>query len=247
MPELAPLAVAAAAIVVFAACVVRGMSGFGTSLIAIPLLVLLMPIHAAVPLMALLGLAVMLMLGIRDRGHVRWEEMWRLLWPTLAGVFAGVYVFSMLDARLMQKLLGVFIAAYAVYMIVAQFAREPAGNCSARWAYPAGFAGSLIDSMFGGGGGLLVVIYMHRRGYAVIAFRATLAVLWLLELIVRVGGYALSGFYDTNLLVLALLLAPAVFAGNRVGERITRTISQQAFARLLAVVLMAAAVNLLLR
>ena len=68
-----------------------------------------------------------------------------------------------------------------------------------------------------------------------------------LELVVRVGGYALSGFYDANLLVLALLLAPAVFAGNRVGERITRTISQQAFARLLAVVLMAAAVNLLLR
>lgn len=247
MPELAPLAVAFAAAVVFGAYVVRGMSGFGTSLVAIPLLVLIMPIHAAVPLMSLLGLATMLMLGVRDRGHVRWDELWRLLGPTLLGVLAGVYVFSLLDARVMQKLLGAFIATYAVYMVVAQFLREPAGRCSPRWAYPAGFAGSAVDSMFGGGGGLLVVIYMHRRGYAPVAFRATLAVLWLLELLVRVGGYAVSGFYDTAVLGLALLAAPAVVLGNRLGEAITRTMSPQAFTRVLSVVLMASAANLLLK
>jgi uncharacterized membrane protein YfcA len=247
MPELAPLAVAFAAAVVLGAYIVRGMSGFGTSLVAIPLLVFIMPIHSAVPLMSLLGLGAMLMLGVRDRGHVRWDEMWRLLGPTLLGVLAGVYVFSLLEARLMQKLLGAFIATYAAYMVLAQFLRPPSGQCSTRWAYPAGFAGSVVDSMFGGGGGLLVVIYMHRRGYAMVAFRATLAVLWLLELIVRVGGYAVSGFYDARLLWLALLLAPAMFVGNALGERITRTMSQQAFTRVLAVVLMAAAVNLLLK
>ena len=106
MVDLAPLAVAWAAAVVFGAYVVRGMSGFGTSLVAIPLLVFILPIHAAVPLMSLLGLGAMLMLGVRDRAHVRWDEMWRLLGPTLLGVLAGVYIFSLLDARLMQKLLG---------------------------------------------------------------------------------------------------------------------------------------------
>lgn len=247
MPELAPLAVAFAAAVVFGAYVVRGMSGFGTSLVAIPLLVLIMPIHAAVPLMSLLGLAAMLMLGVRDRGHVRWDELRRLLGPTLLGVAAGVYLFALLDARLMQKLLGVFIVGYAVYMIVAQFLRERAERCSVRWAYPAGFAGSVVDSMFGGGGGLLVVIYMHRRGYAPVAFRATLAVLWLLELLVRVGGYAVSGFYDARVLWLAVLAAPAMVLGNRLGEGITRTLSPQAFTRVLAVVLMASGGNLLLK
>jgi uncharacterized membrane protein YfcA len=173
--------------------------------------------------------------------------MWRLLGPTLLGVGAGVYIFSLLDARAMQKLLGAFIATYVVYMMVAQFMRAPSGQCSARWAYPAGFAGSVVDSMFGGGGGLLVVIYMHRRGYTMVAFRATLAVLWLLELIVRVGGYAAGGFYDARLLWLALLLALPMFLGNRLGERITSTMSPQAFTRVLAVVLMASAVNLLLK
>jgi len=176
MLAIDPLSAIFCAVVVFGAYIVRGMSGFGTSLVAIPLLVFVMPIHAAVPMMSLLGLCAMLMLGVRDRGHVRWTEMWRLLGPTLAGVFAGVYIFSLLDAGFMQKLLGVFIVSYAIYMVVAQFVRATAGHCSTAWAYPAGFAGSVIDSMFGGGGGLLVVIYMHRRGYDMTAFRATLAV-----------------------------------------------------------------------
>ena len=247
MADLAAPAVAFAAAVVFGAYVVRGMSGFGTSLVAIPLLVFILPIHAAVPLMSLLGLGAMLMLGVRDRGHVRWDEMWRLLGPTLAGVLAGVYIFSLLDARLMQKLLGGFVTAYALYMVAAQFLREPSARWSARWAYPAGFAGSVIDSMFGGGGGLLVVIYMHRRGYSMVVFRATLAVLWLLELIVRVAGYAVSGYYAADLLWLALLLAPAMVLGNALGERITRTLSPKAFTRVLAAVLLASGVSLLLK
>jgi len=40
-----------AAVMVFAAFVVRGMSGFGAGIIAIPLLVFVMPIYTAVPMM----------------------------------------------------------------------------------------------------------------------------------------------------------------------------------------------------
>ncbi|MCC6535336.1 MAG: sulfite exporter TauE/SafE family protein [Burkholderiales bacterium] len=247
MPDIGAVATLFTAAVVLGAYVVRGVSGFGTSLVAIPLLVFVMPIHAAVPLMTVLGLCVTLMLGVRDRGHVRWDEMWRLLGPTLAGVFAGIYVFSLLDARFMQKLLGAFIVSYAVYMIASQFVRTSTARCSTRWAYPAGFISTVIDSMFGGGGGLLVVIYMHRRGYDPVAFRATLSVLWLVELIVRVGGYAVGGYYDRSLLVLALVCLPAMVLGNRAGEAISRTMSQQSFARLIAAVLFASGVSLMLK
>ena len=40
-----------AAVMVFAAFVVRGMAGFGTGIIAIPLLVFVMPIYTAAPMM----------------------------------------------------------------------------------------------------------------------------------------------------------------------------------------------------
>ena len=50
--EIAPAHIVLTALIVFAAFVVRGMSGFGSSLVAIPLLVFVVPIHVAVPLMA---------------------------------------------------------------------------------------------------------------------------------------------------------------------------------------------------
>ena len=47
--------IALTALIVCVAFVVRGMSGFGSSLVAMPLLALIMPIHTAVPLMGLLA------------------------------------------------------------------------------------------------------------------------------------------------------------------------------------------------
>jgi uncharacterized membrane protein YfcA len=247
MFEFSPLTVALIGAVVFVAYVVRGMSGFGTSLVAIPILVFILPLHTAVPLMTLIGLSVTVLLGIRDRRHVRWDEMLNLLPPTLIGVFAGIYLFSALDARLMQRLLGAFIVLYAVYMVASQFVTAEAKSCSRRWAWPAGFGSAFVDSMFGGGGGPLVVIYMHRRGYGAVAFRSTLAVLWLVELLVRVGGYAVGGYYSWSVVLTAIVLLPAMWLGNRTGEAISRRMSQRAFSRLIAVVLFASGVSLLLK
>ncbi len=236
-----------AAAIVFGAYVVRGMSGFGTSLVAMPLLIFVMPLHTAVPMMTVLGLCVGIMLGVRDRRHVRWDEFWRMLAPTLLGVIAGIGLFAWLDAGLMQRLFGGFIVAYSLHTLASQWLRPRAVSCSTRWAYPAGFASSLVDSMFGGGGGPLVVMYMMGRGYAPVVFRATLAVLWLLELIVRVAGYALAGYYSSTVLLLGLLLIPAMFFGNRLGESISGSLSQQAFSRLIAIILLASGVSLLVR
>lgn len=247
MFEFGFVTVALTGAVVFVAYIVRGMSGFGTSLVAIPLLVFIMPLHAAVPMMTLIGLSVTVILGIRDRDHVRWEEMRHLLPPTLVGVFAGIYLFAVLDARFMQRLLGGFIVAYAAYMVASQFLRSDARPCSRRWGWPAAFGSAFVDSMFGGGGGPLVVIYMHRRGYAPVTFRATLAVLWLVEMVVRVIGYSVGGYYSPAVLLTAAALLPVMWLGNRTGEAISQRMSQRAFSRLIAVVLCASGISLLLK
>jgi len=247
MLELGFASAALTAAIVFVAYIVRGMSGFGTSLVAIPLLVFLMPMHAAVPMMTLIGLTMTVIVGIRDREHVRWDEMRHLLPPTLIGVFAGIFLFAVLDPRLMQRLLGGFIVAYAAYMVAAQFIRAELRQCSRRWGWPAAFGSAFVDAMFGGGGGPLVVIYMHRRGYALVTFRATLAVLWLVEMVVRVIGYGVGGYYDRSVLLMAALLLPVMWLGNRAGEAISRRMSQRTFTRLIAVVLCASGISLLLK
>src|SRR3954463_5025626 len=84
---------------IFAAYIVRGMSGFGAGLIAAPLLAFVLPVHVVVPLCGLLVAILFIFLTIRDRRSVIWRELRLLALPTLAGVVAGLVVFRSLDNR----------------------------------------------------------------------------------------------------------------------------------------------------
>jgi len=245
LAELAPLQVAIVGAIVFGAFVIRGMSGFGAGMIGVPLLAFLMPVHTAVAMFGLMVLVLFTFLSIRDWGTVVKEELKLLLPPTLLGVGAGILVFQYLDNRLLLQLLGGFLVAYSLYALAVSYFGLPPFTCSRRWAFPVGFAGAVIDTMFGGGGGTLVVIYLHARGVGRAQFRATVAVLWLCEMIARIAGYGAAGYYSADILVAFVLLLPVMAAGTWLGERLGNRISQEAFSRLLAVLLLLAGVNLL--
>jgi len=239
--------IAWAAGVIFIAYVVRGMSGFGSGLVATPLLALLLPVHVVVPLSGLLVFVLFIFLSVRDHRDVIWQEFRLLLLPTLAGVVAGLWLFRSLDNRVLLTLLGGFLVIYATYMLVVHYWKLPQIRCSGRWAWPAGFMGAFIDTLFGGGGGTLVVIYIQARGVGRAAFRATVAMLWFIEMIARVAGYGLAGYYTAEILLLAALVLPMVWAGTRVGEHIGDRVSAAVFTRLLAAMLLLSGASLLLK
>jgi len=239
------LQLALSACIVFAAFVVRGMSGFGAGMFGIPLLAFLMPVHTAVAMFGLLVLSLFIFLSVRDWSQVVQAELRRLLLPTLLGVAAGVFLFARLDNRMLLQLLGGFLIAYAVYALAVHYFGLPELRCSPRWAAPVAFAGGFIDTLFGGGGGTLVVVYLHMRGMGRAAFRATVAVLWLFEMIARIIGYGTAGYYTVEALVLCAVLMPVMAAGTWTGERLGNRISQEAFSKVLAVLLMLTGVSLL--
>jgi uncharacterized protein len=233
------------ACMVFGAFVVRGMSGFGAGMIGIPLLSFLIPVHTAVSMFGLLVLVLFIFLSIRDWREVVRHEFKLLLAPTLLGVVVGVLLFKHLDSRLLLKLLGGFLVAYALYSFAMHHFKLPEMTCSDRWAIPVGFVGAVIDTLFGGGGGTLVVIYLHLRRVGRGPFRATVATLWLFEMIARIAGYGAAGYYTADALLLCAILLPLMFAGSWLGERMGNRISQETFSKVLAALLLVAGISLL--
>lgn len=243
--SLDPLRIAVTACIVFGAFVIRGMSGFGAGMIGIPLLAFLMPVHTAVSMFGLLVLVLFTFLSIRDWRDVVRDELKRLILPTLLGVAGGVLLFKHLDNRLLLQLLGGFLIAYALYALAVHYFGLPEFTCSQQWAYPVGFVGAFIDTLFGGGGGTLVVIYLHMRRVGRAPFRATVAALWLAEMIARILGYGAAGYYSLDTLLLCALLLPLMGAGTWVGERLGNRISQESFSMLMALLLLIAGASLL--
>lgn len=232
---------------ILGAYVIRGMSGFGAGLVAAPLLAFVLPVHVVVPTTGLLVFLLFIFLTLRDRRNVIWRELKLLVAPTLAGVVAGLYLFKLLDNQLLLIMLGGFLIVYGLYMLAVHAFGLPQFRCSERWALPLGFAGSFFDTLFGGGGGTLVVIYMHARGIGRVEFRATVAMLWFIEMIARIGGYGIAGYYTSEVLILVAALVPVMWAGTWLGERLGNRVSPETFSRILAVLLLLSGVSLLFK
>lgn len=247
LDSLSILQMAWIAVAIFCAYVIRGVSGFGAGLVAAPMLAFVLPIHVLVPMAGLLVFILFIVITIRDRASVIWPELRLLAPPTVAGVVAGMVLFHSLDNRLLVMMLGGFLILYATYMLAVHAFGLPQFRCSERWALPVGFLGSFFDTLFGGGGGTLVVIYMHARGMGRMEFRATVAMLWFIEMIARITGYGIAGYYTREVLIMVAFLIPVMWAGTWVGERVGNRVSPDTFSRILAIVLLLSGASLLFK
>jgi uncharacterized membrane protein YfcA len=71
------------ALISFAAGLVQGLSGFGSALVAMPLLLLFMPARVAAPFCILMGLVITLQLGIGLKKHLDFRKIALRLWRPL--------------------------------------------------------------------------------------------------------------------------------------------------------------------
>jgi hypothetical protein len=75
MPEALPLV-----LICFAAFFTFGMTGFGSALIAMPLLVPMLGVKVAAPLVALCGVSAEVVLILRYRKQVQFGAVWLPAW-----------------------------------------------------------------------------------------------------------------------------------------------------------------------
>jgi hypothetical protein len=234
---------AAALAVVAVAYVVRGITGFGSGLIATPLLLMFLPLTTAVPLVVVLDYAASAAQGVRDRRQIVWREIGAVLPTAVLGVVAAFWLFRTIDTRWLVKGLAVFLIAFALYQLRPS---DGKGQVSQLWALPAGAFGGLVGTLFGTGGPFYVA-YLHGRQLEKVAFRATFSTIFLLDGINRIAGYALSGFFDSRFLAILLWLAPMMVAGMVVGRHLHTNIGPETFRRGISVLLIFSGSVLLLK
>lgn len=231
-----------AAVVLLFAYFIRGIAGFGSALIAVPLLALRLPLATVVPLIALLDYSASLTQGIQNRSHIRWREIWPLLPFTVLGVATGLLLHRVTNPALLTKALGLFISSYAVYALL------PLPNLAGPrwWAVPAGYCGGTVGTLFGTGGPFYV-IYLTLRRADKFGFRATAATIFLFDGGCRLVGFTVSGMFRRSILLAAVAALPLVAIGLRLGNRIHLTITPKNFTRLICLILLGSGLMLLLK
>ena len=218
----------------------RGITGFGSGLIAIPLLALLYPLQFVVPFITLLDWLASLLHGVQHRKLAQWSLILPVLPFTLVGIITALYIFKTIDASLLVKALAFFVTGFAIYSLIAPTFHS---HSSKTWAIPAGIFGGIVSTLFGTGGPFYVV-YLQLQGLPKGIFRATIASIFVIEGVMRVTGYSFIGFYSLEMLWLELLAIPVMVFAMKIGGHIHTGITQSAFQRAVGILLLGSGVAL---
>ncbi|WNW13677.1 sulfite exporter TauE/SafE family protein [Pseudomonas sp. DTU_2021_1001937_2_SI_NGA_ILE_001] len=229
---------------VLAAYIVFGIAGFGTALVAGPVLIHFMSLSRIIPLLVMLDFLAALGNLLPARQSVVKGELLRLLPCMAVGCTLGVLFLLNLKSDVLLLLMGLFVTAYALYSLAVKV--RPA-NLSAGWAVPMGIVGGLFGALFGSGG-FLYAIYLNGRLEAKEQVRATQGALISCSTVVRLGLFIIAGVYaQIPLLVLAACLLPAMLFGSWVGRSLTMKLSREAFVRLITWLVLISGIALLAR
>jgi len=241
----APWVLAGCTLVVFVAYVLRGATGFGAGVVAIPLLVLAMPLNVVIPVITTLGILASFGQSVQEFRHVDWRALRALALPSAVGVSLGLWLFAALDQRLLLRAFAAFIILYGLWSLAPRLPRP--GLSRGALAATAGGTGGLVATLFGGMAGPFYAIYLKALALDKRRFRASISSVLLCLGLVRAGGYGSLGFYDRRALALMVLLAPVMVLAMLAGDRWHARLDQARFERVVAVLLAASGVALLLK
>ena len=221
---------------------VFGIAGFGTALVAGPVLIHFMPLSTIIPLLVLLDFVAAFGNWLPARKAVARNELLRLLPFMALGCTLGVVFLLQLKSDLLLLLMGLFVTTYAIYSLAVKV--RPA-RLKGIWAVPIGTVGGLFGALFGSGG-FLYAIYLNARLDAKEQARATQSALISCSTVVRLSLFLIAGVYaDTRLLALAACLLPVMAAGLWVGRRLTLRLSRESFVRLVTWLVLASGLALI--
>ena len=225
------------------AYIVFGVAGFGTALVAGPILILFLPLSKIVPLLVLLDFVAAFGNLLPSRREVARPELLRLLPCMALGCTLGVIFLLNLKSDVLLLLMGLFISAYAIYSLAVKI--RPT-QLAAGWAIPMGTVGGMFGALFGSGG-FLYAIYLNSR-LPKDAARATQSALISCSTVVRLSLFIIAGVYaELPLLLLALCLLPAMALGLWIGRRLIMKLSRESFVRLVTWLVLASGIALISR
>ena len=229
-------------IVIFCAYLVRGIAGFGSALIAVPLLALSMPLTLVVPLVVFLDYLGSAAQGMDNKDYIVWHDIWPLLPFSLIGIGCSLYLMESINPQILSFCLGAFIIVFAVYQLLPHHFTSSTNRVAA----PAGFFGGFVGTLFGTGGPFYV-IYLNLRKLDKTSFRATIAAIFLIDGAMRLLGYAFKGFYTFETFIYLIAALPVAGLGMFIGGKIHTALGRETFVRLISVLLLGSGTALIMK
>lgn len=202
--------------IIFAGYLIFGISGFGASLITVPVLSYYLSLKTALPICVLLDFTSAMVLGTRLRGGVEKREILLLVPFSLIGAVTGATLLLHLPRQAALAALGCFAFTYGIYSL---WRGAAVAHIGPWWSLPAGFVGGVMGALFGVGGPPYA-IYLTGRLRDPSRFRATMSAMVVASVGMRAAVFAIIGLIVRDTLIAFALLFPFACFGLWGGQRL---------------------------
>jgi len=232
-----------APLIVLVAYLIFGISGFGSTLIALPLLAHVMPLKIAIPVVVVLDCVSAISMGLKLRADVWKAEFVPMLPFLIVGLLIGAFVLLRVPTQWLLLGLGCFVLAFgANYLIDRSSAiRLP------RWSVvPVGlFAGTTSSAL--GVGGPIYVFYFTARGATPQQIRASVPAVFSFTTVARIAIFAGVGLFNVQVLITIALLLPVMALGLWCGHRLHGRLPRDQAIRIIGALLLLSGASLIVR
>jgi uncharacterized protein len=214
-------------LIVLIASVIRSAFGFGDALIAMPLLALFMNMKTSVPLVALIGFIISIIILVRHWRSAYIKGLWILILFCILGIPIGLIFLKNADDRIIKLILALLIISFSTINLTKPDFFELKSNKFV-WIF------GLFSGMLGGAyntNGPPVIIYGKLKRWDPKNFRAILqSVLFPTNLFIIIGQGS-TGFWTSEVLDYFIVCIPVIFVGTIIGGLVHRKLSKEKFTK----------------
>jgi uncharacterized membrane protein YfcA len=228
-----PFVWVAIGLLAFLAGLLRGFAGFGSSLLVVPALGIVLGPTVAVPIGTLLECLATLLLFLPALRHTNIRTLVPMACAASAAVPIGHAALTLMNPSLSNLFISLAVVCMSIWMMIASAIRFPRGLLGRL------FAGSLSGFFngFGSAGGPPLLLYILSGSESAEVKRANIITVSGVALVAAVISMYYFGLLERQALTSGMLLAPLFFVGGMIGARLFKVAPERYYQRVALIAL----------
>ena len=214
-------------LVILLASLLKGITGFGFALMALPILTIFFPMQLLVPAMTIFNLVTSIYILTKIKLKIKAKYVIPMLLTSFIGLPVGVYVLKYLPETTLELVTGISIFSISVFFLLGNMGELSEKKKSKPIVF-AGFISGLMSSSMSIGGPA-IALAMNRKGYSKEHFRKIFAVISVVNAAVASILYIAKGLFLPFSVKFSLVMFPILLIGSKIGNSLSGKVNQLQF------------------
>lgn len=230
--------------VVVIASLVKGITGFGFALVALPPLMIWYSPKEIIPVLLLCNLfaSVLIILQKKDRQLINRQFKWLIIFGALFTI-VGVIFLKYLPEHLLIVIVSIFLIILTVLSILG--VQYPIKITNRSYKIAGAFLGFLTGSISISGPPMALFLYSAKVDKQ--QFREIFSWFSIVTSIVALAGYVVLGILTIESLKMSLLFLPILFIGSFIGKKLNNLIPLIVFKKAILIITLFSSIFILLK